>query len=619
MRHFPSIPSCRCIGWLRHGVPLVLGILVAVLLGLAWLGFPGFMTQWILATANEGDYFITASRVKLDLRGGLDASDVMVYRKGVTGPPLLETRRMQVLYHLFEPPRAGRSRVKELRASHGVIRPLWARSTTVQGAAMGAGTSAVTPGPAPAPAVRRELNVILSDFDVLGVRVGTLGARVSTDGEGVRLSGLAGEVGRDLQRGSIGGNLAWDYRQKARGHLVTSFDPHALAPLCTLFYPAALPVLDLYSFPSSPPRLDLGFEADWGSVPRVSLDGKMTASQFSYRGAGIGFANVAGSYTFGNGVSTLKLDPFLMVVRGRKAQGKAEYDFMARTSSFELVSEIDLAAALRVAGVREQALESWQFEEGARIVAKGTHDFQVPGRSRIDATVEGAKLGYGSIQADECSLRFRRNGLTNLFSEVRGKLGGGSFSGTVSLEPGSDASNRITRARAEIIHADADEVVKILSSNQVWRTAGKLYGTVEWTLASGSPGSNPVSAEGQLTLRNARGLGMPLFGGLQAELARLAPGVDFSRMMADARFSFKLVKGRVESQDLTMDCGPVVLAARGGCGLDGTLDFIIEVRMVKKPGGLGKALAALLPSGSPLEFMLQGTLDAPRWSRLVKK
>jgi hypothetical protein len=604
---------------LRHGIPLILGILLALILGLSWLGFPGFLTRWILATANEGDYFMTASRVKLDLRGGLDAFDVMVYRKGLTGPPLLETRQMQVLFHWLEMPHAGESRIKELRASRGIIRPLWGQGGSGRPAETNAAARGNLAGAVPAAVARRVMTVTLTDFDVLGVWVEEVKTQVQIDDGSFRLSGLSGRVGRDLQRGAIEGTLAWDSRQQARGHLVTSFDPHALVPVCALFYPKALPVLDLYSFPSTPPRLDLAFEADWRTSLTVRVEGKMTASQFAFRGAGIGFANVGGAYVYENGASHLKLDPFLIVVRGRKAWGKAEYDFGARTSSFEVISEIDMAAALRLAGVKEQAVESWQFEEGSRIVAKGVLDLQVPERSRVEATVEGSSVGYGLIQAHDYAFRYQRDGQTNLFTEVRGKVGGGSFSGTVSMEPGGDGSNRVSRVRAEIIHADADELIKILSGNRVWRTAGKLYGTVEWVMMSGASGKCPLAAEGQLTLRNATVLKLPLFDGLKANLARVAPGVDFSQTPVDSRVSFKLVKGRVESQDITIECGPVVLAAKGSCGLDGTLDFTVGVRAVKKKGGLGKALASLLPSGSLPDFKLEGTLDAPQWRRIASK
>lgn len=598
----------------------MLGIIVIILLGLSWLGFPGFLTRWILETVNEGDYFITASDVKLDLRGGVDASDVVVYRKGLTGPPLLETKQMRVLFHVFETRHAGETRIKELRASGGIIRPLWTPAQVGGGGETKTGKVGAAVSVAPAGRIARmDMDVILSDFDVLGVWVEEVKTKVQVDEGGLRLSRLSGRVGRDLQRGSVEGTLAWAPHQHARGHLITSFDPHALAPLCTLFFPKAIPVLDRFSFSATPPRLDLTFEADLGMSFNVKVEGKMQASQYAYRGAGIGFANIGGSYAYGNGTNRLKLDPFLIVVSGRKARGRADFDFISQTSSFVVISAIDMAATLRFAGVKEQAMESWQFEEGSRIVAKGDVDFLVPERSRVEATVEGERVGYGQVQANDYAFRFQRHGLTNFFSDIRGKVGGGSFSGSVTMEPGLDTSNRVSRVRAEIIHADADELMKILSTNLMRRTLGKLYGTVEWVVVTGASGTVPASAQGQLTLRNAKVFRLPVFEGLLASLERVAPGVNFRQAAVESQFSFQLIKGRIESRDIKIECGPAVFAAKGSCGLDGTLDFIVGVRLLKKPGVLGQALSSLLPSGTPIEFKLEGTLESPKWSRSVYK
>lgn len=607
MSAFSSNSNRKWVGWLCHGLPLVLGVGVSLVLGLTWLGVPGFLTRWILETANQGEYFVTANHVKLDLRGGIKASDVMVYRKGVTGPPLLETRSLQVLFHLFEAPHAGGSRVKELRARGGVIRPLW-----------GAGGETGLPSSktqALASALM-DLDVTLNDFDVLGVWVEELKTGIQVkDGE-CRISRLSGRVGRDLQRGTVEGSLAWKYRQQAIGHLVTSFDPHVLTPVLKKFYPDAIQMVDRFSFPAAPPRLDISFEMGLRGPLSVKVAGRMQASQYAYRGAGIGFANITGDYVYGNGTNRLKLDPFLIVVGGRKAEGKSEFNFTAQTASFEMISAIDMGSVLRLAGVRDQALEPWTFEGGATIVAKGETNAKAPERSGFEATVEGTQVGFKSVQAHDYTFRVLGHGLTNQFSDIRGKIGGGSFFGSVLWEPASPGSNRVTRARAEIIHVDTDELLKILSTNRAWRTAGKLYGNIEWVALDGDSGVVLHSAQGQFTVRNARLLRLSLFQGLTANLKRLSAGFDAGDTTADLRFSFQLNRGRVESRDIQMECGWVTLSAQGSCGLDGTLDFTVEAHIARKSGMLGLAMASLFPAGTKIEFKLGGTLESPEWRRV---
>lgn len=607
------------MAWIQQGILLILSIAVSILLGLAWLGFPGFLTRWILAAANDGAFFITANQVKLDLRGGIDASDVMVYRKGVTGPPFLEMRNIQILFHVFDLRPADASRVKVLRASGGVIRPLWsAGSAATRGGDQG-GTSLLPPSVpsvlAGRSATRMDLDVTLADFDALGVWVEGMRTLVQVDREEIRLSRLSGRVGKDMQRGSVEGTLAWKPRHQVTGHFVTSFDPHALTPVCTQIAPEVIPVLEQFSFSAAPPRLDLSVKADLEKPCGGRIDGRMQASQFAYRGNAIGFANISGAYVYGNGTNRLTLDPFLFVVGGRKAEGKCEYDLAARTASFEVISAIDVIAALRLAGLKDHVLESWHSGDGTRIVAKGDLNYKLPERSRVEASVEGTRVGFGPVVARDYALHFLKCGLTNQLSDLRGKFGGGSFSGSALMQPGVSPSNRISRFKTEIIHADADEVMKLLSTNQVWRTAGKLYGNMEWTVVSGDAGSVLSEAQGQLALSKAMIFRLPLLGGLVDRLARLLPGIDVRGTEVEARFSFQLVKGRVKSKEIRIESGPVALVARGSCGLDGTLDYVMEVRILRKLGVLGHAIESLFPSGAIAEVRLGGTIEAPRWSR----
>jgi hypothetical protein len=617
MSVFSSISNRKWSGWFFPSIPFVLGIGVAFVLGLAWLGVPGFLTRWILETVNEGDYFITANHVRLDLRGGIKASEVMVYRKGITGPPLLETRSLQVLFHLFEARMAGGSRVKEVRARGGVIRPLWgSRDGAGRGGSLATESTLSSSKGVGRAVVQMDLDVTLNDFDVLGVWVEELKAGVQVDKGEYRLSRLSGRVGRDLQSGTVEGTLAWTPLEKATGRLVTSFDPHALTPVFKRIYPDSLSVLERFSFPVAPPRFDLVFETDLRKPYGVKVSGRMQASQYAYRGAGIGFANISGDYIYGSGTNRLKLDSFLIVVGGRKAEGKTEFNFASQDTTFEVISAIDMASVLRLAGVREQALESWQFEGGSAIVAKGEVNTIVPDRSCLEATVEGKRVGFESVRASDYAFRFLGRGQTNQFSDIRAKIGGGSFFGSVLVEPASAGSNRVTRARVEIIHVDVDELIKLISTNQAWRTAGKLYGNIEWVALSGNSGAVPLSAQGRFAVRNARIFRLPLFAGLTAGLKRFAPGVDSGDTPVELKFSFQLSKGRVESRDIQMDYGWVTLSAQGSCGLDGTLDFTVEAHLARKPGMLGLAMASLFPAGTKIEFKLGGTLESPQWRRV---
>ena len=597
------------MAWIRQTLLLSAGIFAALLLGLSWLGFPGFLSRWVLAAANEGGYFIVAYDVKLDLRGGLKASDVEVYRKGVVGSPFIEAREIRIIFRVFDRARRGVSRIKEVRARGGIIRPVgrgglmaWDMPVTpANGHMAGKDTG------------QARMTVFLVDCDVMGVWVESMQASLSIDHDGGALSQATGRVGRDLQRGSLEGSMTWKRGGKADGRLLTTFDPRALLPVCRLIHPDAVPILERFSFASTPPRIELSFDSDPARDVALKITGRMQATQYAYRGVGIGFVNISCDYVHGNGTNRLRLDPFLMVVGGRNAEGVADFNFIDETADFELVSGIDLAAALRLVGLKEQMLESWNLGDGARLMAKGRIDYRAPEHTWIDASVEGAGIAFGQVQAGECGFHYSSRGMTNQFADIRGKIGSGSFSGFVLLAPDLSGTKRTSRIKAELMHLDVDDGFKLLTTNPAWRAEGKMYGTVELAGEGGGGRMWPETGQGQLTLRNTHMFRLPLFAGFMKHLDRIIPGLDFFGSPVDVHFSFEVRHGRVVSRDIQIDDGPASITAQGSCGLDGSLDFIVNVQLMKKPGFLGQAIAGLFPKAKGIEFALTGTLASPKW------
>ena len=592
---------------------LLLGIpLSTILLGLSWLGCPDFVTRLVLRNANQGALFIEAHDLKLDLRGGFKASDVSVYRKGVIGPPFLEARELHVLFRFLERPRAGVSRLKWIQARGGTIRLdggsrlVWDENRVEAG-----GLSSSVSERQPSRAL--DLEMILSDFDIIGVHVDSVHTELLVDQEGVRLSGISGVVGRELQRGSVEGMVEWKRNRKAVGHVLTLFDPRALLPACQLLYPDIVPILERFSFSATPPRFDMSFEAEAGKPFAIRATGRMQASRYAYRGAGIGFANISVDYAFGNGTNRLTLDPFLLIVGGRTVEGKSTYDINAGTAAFEAASSIDLGTILRVSGLKEQLLESWHLEDGARVTARGAVNYTVPERSEMEAFVEGGRIGYGRVWASEYAFRYAAKGFTNQFTGIRGKIGNGSFSGSIVMAPDFSGTNRNSRITAELIHIDVDKLFELLSSDPAWRSGGKVYGNIELARDSDRTGCVSTVAQGQMTLRNSRIFKLPLFSGLMSELGRIVPELDFPGSLVDAHLSYELKDGRFISRDIQIDDGPVSMTARGSCGLDGTLDCSVTVHLMKRSGILAQAMAGLFSSGKGFEFSVSGTLKAPKW------
>lgn len=596
------------LAWLSHVLAYSLGGGLAMVLGLAAIGFPDFLTRWILAGANSGDYFIQAHKVYLDLAGGLIVRDVSVFRKGLPGPPFLEARECRVLYHLFERPKAGHERIKEVRVYDGVLRPLWSKTSFGPGKMAGLRAGFASEKHAYGAAKHVDLDVALYNFDVLGTWVEQVKTTVQVNDAGVYLSRLSGKIGRELHSGAIDGTLAWRYDGKLTGRLSSSFDPRALIPTCKFYFPDAVGVLDQFSFPATPPRLDLTFEAVTQPALSVLAKGRIQAANYAYRGAVIGFASMNVEVIVGNGTNRMRLDPFTMTMGGRHVRGQVDFDLISGIAEFQASSEVNLAAILRLAGLKEALMEPWVFEEGSRLVAKGRVGYTHPEISEVEARVEGTKIGYKGISFSNYSFAYQNRGLTHTFSDIRGNMGGGFAGGSAVLTTDKTGAHWVADVKAEIINADADEFLKLVSTNLGWRMGGKIFGNLEVD----GIGAN-LAGQGQFTIRDARIFRSPLGTGLLEKLGILARDLDLPDIPAEARFSFNLHQNKIVSQDLIFEAGSFGLAAKGSYGLDGSLDWIIKPGLTKKNNAIGRTVFSWIPPSRQGGYALTGTIGKPEW------
>ncbi len=609
-----SFSRFKRFAWLGYLLAGVLAGLMIVVLGLSVLGFPEFLTRWILADVNRGDFFIQTHDVYLDLGGGFNARNVRVYRKGLLGPPFLEARECRILYRLFDRSRSGRSRIKELKAFDGTLRPLW--SFTSMGSNWpAAGAIKIFPPSREGAFIKEvDLDVALFNFEVLGVWVERVKASVQVEQKGVFFSRLTGKIGREMHSGTVDGTLAWHQNGQVAGRLATTFDPRALIPVCQLFYPEAVGVLDQFSFPAIPPRMDFTFEAKSKPVLSGTATGRIQASNYAYRGAIIGYASMTGKWGFGEGTNWMRIDPFTLTMEGRQARGQVDFDFISGEADFQVRSEVNIAAVLRILGLKEYLMAPWDFEAGARVVAKGRMGYSHPENSKVEAMVEGSRIGYKGIYFNDYSFDYKNSGFTHTISNFRGNTGGGFVSGSAVLLADRHGDHWTADVKTEIINADTDELLKLINTNPVWRVGGKAFGTLE---VSGMGAE--LKGQGQLTIREARIFKSPLASGLLAGWGRISRDLDLADLPAEARFSFVLSHNQINSRDFFMEAGSLGLEAQGGCGMDGSLNWHFHPLLMKKSNAKWRTMTSFFMPMLKGDVELTGTFDKPEWHFLSSK
>jgi hypothetical protein len=595
------------------GVVLALGVLTVM--ALVGLGFPQGLTGRLLALINAGDYYCQVQHLALDWRGGLAAREVQVYRKGVVGPPFLEARDVRLLFNVVPSLQTGWGRLKSITVRDGLARPL--------SVAPAGGTDASRGGQAAgfpvAPLDSVNVSLSFEHFNFLGVWVERMAGVIRLDGKGGEAVSLSGIVGREQQRGGIRGECSWTWKEGVHGKLATTFDPHVLMPLCrVLDAPATCRLLEWFSFPAEPPGCDLFFRYSPDPVGGgLQVTGRVQAANFAYRGAGISFANIEGSYDGRPGSHRMSLNPLVLVVAGRHVDGKVKLDFDSGRADFEVVSGIDVPILARIIGMGEgSVLDDCRFGRGTRIYARGTVGYEDPQCSDMEAVVEGPDIGVGRYVADECSFKFMMKGATNLLADVRGKIGGGSFAGSAAFIPEGGAESR-TRydVKGELFHVDFQALKNLFNTNSTLATEGRVYGSMDLSGLMGVGQGATAIGQGYVSVRRGLVFSLPLFGGMTSLLSKALPGINFAPRQTEVRIPFEVREGRIISRDVQIEGDVLSLTARGDCTLDGKLAFDVQVRPMKDKTIMGQAMRALAyPISRLFEFRLEGTLDQPRWS-----
>jgi hypothetical protein len=357
--------------------------------------------------------------------------------------------------------------------------------------------------------------------------------------------------------------------------------------------------------------MDFTFEAATKPALSVAVKGRVQASNYAYRGAVVGFANMNLEYFLGNGTNRMSMDPFSLTIGGRHARGHVDFDFITGVADFQVHSEVSVAAVLRLIGLKEYLMTSWNLEEGARLAAKGRIGYSHPEKSKIEAVVEGSKIGYKGLVFNNYSFAYKNHGYTHSFSDFRGNTGGGFASGAAVFVADPSGTNWTAQVKAEIINADTDELLKLVSTNLGWRMGGKIFGNVE----VGGIGANLVG-QGQLTIRDARIFQSPLAAGLLEKWGGLSRDLDLPDLPAEARFSFDLKDNRVTSKDVVFEAGSLGLLAQGSCGLDGSLDWRLKPVLRNNKSATGRAVISLLSQNRQGGYSLTGTFAKPEWRPL---
>lgn len=134
------------------------------------------------------------------------------------------------------------------------------------------------------------------------------------------------------------------------------------------------------------------------------------------------------------------------------------------------------------------------------------------------------------------------------------------------------------------------------------------------TWATGDEPLQTVRGAGRMRVASVRLYSLPVFEPLADFLNRLLPGLNVGGNRTDADAEWQASDGRLRLDPITVNGDVLSLIGRGAYAFTNSLDFDIQVKLMKDSTFLGRTVRILtFPVSKLFEFRLRGTTDNPRW------
>lgn len=589
--------------FLVRTVLLLLLLCLMFTLYLGTIGFPGWLRNMVTARLSEGQLYIETRSIKLEFERGFVFTDLVVFRDRVVGPPAAEVDEAVVVPD-FAAFLAGRLPVSKATASGVTVRPEMAISGTGEGE--------------PRFNTYGSFDLSMRRIKVLGLHIHRLSCRMDISGPKLKISDASCSVGRAGLQGEARGSI--NHRMDTalmKGRGTTTFDLTLLIPVFQgLDMTAQSDLLSDFAFMEVMPRTEFEFTRLCKSDGFFDIDGAFWMEDCQFRDTPVERIDgrISGSFSPTN--SEVRVRDLLLAREEGILRGRFDVKPREHTVQFRGYSSLDPQRLGRLVGVYpEEVMKELSFHGPVEIEAHGRVNYRDPARTRIDARVESRKLAVREFVTDTCSFDLLSTGFTNTLSNISGEIYEGEFTGNCRFVlPGEDATNVAYDCTGKIQEAELKQIISALTTNEEWDTHGEFKLELALSGQIGEGMGKTVKGSGEVKLREGRVFTMPLFGGFTDIMTRVIPGLDFVLSQSEVQAEFVVERNKIKSERVLIEGDILSLHAKGDYYFDNTLNYKVQVRLLKERDFVGKILQTLMwPLTTLFEFRLRGTLKDPRW------
>ncbi|MFH0954104.1 MAG: AsmA-like C-terminal region-containing protein [Verrucomicrobiota bacterium] len=425
--------------------------------------------------------------------------------------------------------------------------------------------------------------------------------------ERVMLEKVEATLGRGSQAGLVRGTAAYQFdTREFSARAVTDFDPNALLPVLG---PSNARVVRSLVFGPKPPHTELEVGGVVGQPRKLRMNGHLWGTNFTYNGAAVSHCESTMSVKDG----IMVMDPIRVFRPEGSAEGRLVVDFDHQIVDVEATNTADpYAVGLIIGPAVGKFLRNFRFEGPTRVVAKGRVDYGTWQKTDLEGYVEGERMGMSWLLADRCSFRVRAIGPKVEFTEARGLLFGGAFSGTAVFDRVNEPTNVSYHVAGAAVDVDFSRLAQSLGAPETKVYEGLLSGNANVSGIVGEGRGDTAVGEGTVSIKQGHLFQIPLLGDLTKVLSRLYPGVRLITQ-TDFQSSFTIGQREVHSEDIALEGMIVSISGKGTYTFNQKLDMNVQVQLLREGPFASVLRLVTFPVTKLLEFHLGGSLKNPKW------
>ena len=385
----------------------------------------------------------------------------------------------------------------------------------------------------------------------------------------------------------------------------STIDLRALRPLLTAEQQRGLGLVEF----SQPPVIDGELWGRWHEYDRVGFQGRVSLTNFSFRGETAGHFESALRYT--NQVLEC-FDPRLL--RGTQSLTAAgiTVDFKSQRIHFTngLSTAEPMVVARAIGPQPARTLEPFRFAQPPTVRVSGYAPLH--GSSDADLTfnvVRGSEFQWWKFKVPQIAGKARWLGETLTLTNVQAAFYGGTAAGFAHFdftpERGTDFGFTLGLTNVSLPRLRSD------LSPHTNRLEGALGG---WLAIARANSDDPRSwtGTGRARLRDGFLWEIPIFGVLSKPLDTIMPGVGNSRF-SEASARFGITNGVIAWDKLEMRAPTMRLQYDGTVDFEGHVDMRVEAEPLRDAPLFGRILSyALWPVTKLFQYRITGTLEKPK-------